>query len=164
MEIPGRRRAAAKGYLPGATLIDTAAAYCTEGVVGEAVKDMRDRVFIATKVSPQHFRSHDVISAADDSLKRLRIDCIDVYQLDWPNPAIPIEETMGAMDRLVEVGKIRFIGVSNFSVAQLREAKAASRNKIVSNQVPDSLADGAIEHEVLRYCQENGVTVSVSPV
>lgn len=90
------------------------------------------------------------------SLKRLAIDYIDLYQLHWPNSSIPIAETMSAMDRLVVEGKVRFTGVSNFSVAQ-----AATKNRIVSNQVPYSLVNRGIERDMLPLCQENGVTVIV---
>ena len=106
-----------------------------------------------------NLRHDDVIKAADSSLKRLATDHIDLYQLHWPNPSIPIAETMSAMDRLVEEGKVRFIGVSNFSVALLKEAQAATSNGIVSNQVPYSLVNRGIERDTLPYCQANGVTV-----
>ena len=148
-----------RGISLGAFLIDTAEAYDTEDAVGEAIRDIRDEVFVATKVSPPHFRHDDVLKAADNSLKRLGTTHIDLYQLHVPSSDIPIEETMGAMDRLVEAGKIRFIGVSNFSVAQLKQAQAASTNKIVSNQVRYSLVDRSIEAELLPYCQENDVTI-----
>ena len=148
-----------KGISLGAFLVDTAESYGTEDAVGEAVARMRDRVFVATKVSPEHFRYADVIKAADASLKRLATDRIDLYQLHWPNDSIPIAETMRAMDKLVEEGKVRFIGVSNFSVAQLTEAQAASANKIVANQVRYSLAARDIERDVLPFCQQSNVTV-----
>jgi diketogulonate reductase-like aldo/keto reductase len=144
----------------GLSLIDTAESYGTEEIVGDAVKHLRDRVFIATKVSPRHFRRSDVLMAADKSLERLRTDYIDLYQLHWPNCAIPIEETLGAMEDLVDAGKIRFIGVSNFSVAELRKAQAAlSRYRVVSNQVRYSLVERSVEVDVLCYCQENKITV-----
>jgi diketogulonate reductase-like aldo/keto reductase len=148
-----------KGVSCGAFLIDTAEAYGTEDVVGKAIRGMLDEVFIATKVSPRNFRHDDVIRAADKSLKRLSIDRIDLYQLHWPSPDIPIEETMSAMDELVEAGKVRFIGVSNFSMRQFIEAQDAASNKIVSNQVRYNLLDRSIERELLPYCQQNGVTV-----
>ena len=115
---------------------------------------------VPTKVSPEHFRRKDVLAAADGSLQRLRIDHIDLYQLHWPNDAIPIEETMGAMEELWQAGKVRYIGVSNFSVAQLQGAQAAlSRTRVVANQVKYSLADRHIEAELLPYCQETQVTI-----
>ena len=124
--------------------------------MGDAVAGIRDDVFVATKVSSSHFTYDDLIEAADDSLKRLRTDYIDLYQLHWPSQSVPIEETMRAMDRLVEEGKVRFIGVSNFSVTQLEEAQATTGNKIVSNQVSYSLVEREIERELLPYCQEHG--------
>ena len=149
-----------RGVALGANLIDTAEFYSTEGAVGSAIKDIRDQVLIASKVSPSNFRGADVIEAADRSLKRLGTDHIDLYQLHWPNPAIPIGETMSAMDRLVDEGKVRFVGVSNFSVAELEEAQAAAKYRIVSNQVRYNLIDRDIEHELLPFnCQENDVTI-----
>ena len=142
------------------SLVDTAESYCNEEVVGEAVKRLRNRAFIASKVSPRHFRYSDVLMAADQSLERLRTDYIDLYQLHWPNYTIPIEETMGAMEELVDRGKIRFIGVSNFSVSELRKAQAAlSKYRVVSNQVRYSLVDRSAEVDLLRYCAENQITV-----
>jgi diketogulonate reductase-like aldo/keto reductase len=101
-----------------------------------------------------------VLKAADQSLKRLGTDYIDLYQLHWPNSSIPIGETMGAMESLVDAGKVRFIGVSNFSVAEFQEAQAClTRHKIVSNQVSYSLADRSIEAELMPFCQRSRVTV-----
>ena len=149
-----------RGVELGAFLIDTAEAYRTEDAVGEAIKEIRDYVFVATKVSPSHFRRRDLLKAAEQSLKRLKIDFIDLYQLHWANPRIPIAETMGAMEELVDAGKVRYIGVSNFSVGLMEEAQAAlSRARIVSNQVEFSLTERSIEPEVLPYCQANGITV-----
>jgi diketogulonate reductase-like aldo/keto reductase len=144
----------------GSFLVDTAESYCTEEIVGEAVKQFRNRVFIGTKVSPRNFRRADVLMAADKSLKRLRTDYIDLYQLHSPNCTVPIEETMGAMEELVDRGKIRFIGVSNFSVAELRKARLAlSKYPVVSNQVRYSLVDRSVEVDLLHCCAENKITV-----
>jgi diketogulonate reductase-like aldo/keto reductase len=140
--------------------IDTAESYGTEPVVGEAVRGIRDRVFIATKVSPQNLHRTNLRQSVDASLQRLGVDMIDLVQLHEPNPSIPIDETMGAVADLMDVGKIRFAGVSNFSVIQLREAqKALGRYPIVSNQVRYNLIDRTIEKEMLHYCQANHVTV-----
>lgn len=148
-----------RGIALGATLLDTAESYRTEDRVGEAVAGIRDQVFIATKVSRSHFRLDDIITAADRSLGLLGTDHIDLYQLHQPGVDVPIEETMAAMDRLVDAGKVRFIGVSNFSLEQLNEAQAASRHKIVANQVQYSLFARSIEEELLPYCQQNAVTI-----
>ncbi len=149
-----------RGIALGACLIDTAESYGTEEIVGEAIKGVRQSVFLATKVLPRHFRHQDLLLAADRSLQRLRTDYIDLYQLHWPNYIVPIEETMAAMERLVQLGKIRFIGVSNFSLSELRKAQAAlSKNRIVSNQVRYSLVERSIERGVLPYCQQHQITV-----
>lgn len=148
------------GVDAGAFFIDTAESYGTETVVGQAVAGIREQVFIATKVSPERFRFASVLKAADDSLKQLGTDWIDLYQLHWPNDKVPIEETMAAMEQLVTAGKIRFIGVSNFSVAQLKRARdAASKHPIVSNQVCYNIVDRTITGDLLEYCQTNRITV-----
>ena len=122
-----------RGIELGATLIDTAEDYGTEELVGEAVRPLRNRVMIATKVSAPNFRYQDVLDAADRSLNMLNTDWIDLYQLQKFSPTIPLEETLGAMEYLVEAGKIRFIGVSNFTITQLKRAQAAlSKHSIVS--------------------------------
>ena len=150
-----------RGIALGASLLDTAEVYGTEHIVGEAIKDIRDRVFVATKVSPSHFKRADLLMAADKSLQRLRTGHIDLYQLHWPNYALPIEETIAAMEELVDMGKVRFIGVCNFSVADLKRAQGAlTKYRIVSNQVSYSLVNRSIEEVgLLRYCQMNRITV-----
>src|SRR5262249_46380989 len=142
------------------TFIDTAESYGTEPIVGDAIRGIRDRVFLASKVSPRHFRYAAVIKAADCSLKQLHTDHIDLYQLHWPNYTVDIAETMAAMERLVEMGKIRFIGVSNFSARELTLAQSKmSKFRIVSNQVGYGLLDRSPEFQLLQYCRENGVTL-----
>jgi diketogulonate reductase-like aldo/keto reductase len=148
-----------RGIERGAALIDTAERYGTEDIVGKAIEGVRSRVFVATKVRHENLRYDDVLRAADNSLMALGIDRIDLYQVHRPNPDVPIAETMAAMDALVDAGKVRFIGVSNFSVAQLQEAQAVCRHPIVSNQLRYSLVNRGIEDEILPYCQQHGVTV-----
>jgi diketogulonate reductase-like aldo/keto reductase len=148
------------GIGKGAFLIDTAEGYGTEETVGLAIKGIRNQVFLATKVSPQNFKRSDLLNAANKSLQRLGTDHIDLYQLHFPNHKVPIEETMGAMEELVDMGKVRFIGVSNFSVPQLKKAQASLRKyKIASNQIRYSLVDRRIEFGLLRYCEVNQITV-----
>ncbi|MEX2599065.1 MAG: aldo/keto reductase [Dehalococcoidia bacterium] len=144
----------------GANLIDTAEIYGTEAAVGSAIQGIRDQCFIATKVSPGHFHYKDVLSAADGSLRRLGVDTIDLYQLHWPNRSVPIEETMRAMDELITAGKVRFAGVSNFSVQEMKEAdRALGEGRVVSNQIKYSLFDQGFGDEVIPYCEERGITV-----
>jgi diketogulonate reductase-like aldo/keto reductase len=149
-----------EGVEAGALFIDTAESYGTETVVGEAVRGIRDRVFIATKVSPEHFHEADLHKSVDASLLRLGVAAVDLIQLHYPNPSIPIQETMGALGALVDAGKVRFCGVSNFSVDQLREAqKALGAHQLVSNQVRYNIIDRTIETGLLQYCQEHAITV-----
>ena len=144
----------------GANLIDTAEMYRTEDVVGEAVQGMRERVFIASKVSGDHLGYDQVLRAADASLRRLDIDAIDLYQVHWPSRSTPIEETMRAMGTLVDSGRVRTIGVSNFSTEELAEAQAALKHHpIVSNQVLYNLRRREIERTLMPYCRRHGVTI-----
>jgi diketogulonate reductase-like aldo/keto reductase len=149
-----------RGIEAGATFVDTAESYGTEATVAEAIKGIRNDVFLATKVSQGNLRRTDVLAAADRSLRMLNTDRIDLYQVHEPNGQIPIEETMGAMEELVDAGKIRFIGVSNFSVEETRRAKRALRKyPLVANQVRYNLVDRTIETELLPYCEANGILV-----
>lgn len=149
-----------RGLEAGALFVDTAESYGTEAVVGQAARGLRERVFIATKVSPQNFLAPDFKRAADASLRRLDVDQIDLLQLHHPNSGIPIEETMGAMAELIDVGKVRFAGVSNFSIQEMKAAQVAlGKHPIVSNQVRYNLVDRTIEKGLLGYCQSHGITV-----
>ncbi len=143
----------------GINFIDTAEIYGTEPVVGAAIKGEKD-VFIATKVWTSHFHYDDVLKACDGSLKRLGIKQIGLYQLHWPNKQIPIAETMRAMEKLVEDGKIRYIGVSNFDMKQLIEARnSLSNHDIVSDQVEYSVLVREPEVNLLPYCQKERITI-----
>jgi len=153
----------------GMTLVDTAEMYGaghSEEVVSRALEDWRKPVFVASKVSPSHFGYDDLLRSARKSLDRLRMKKMDLYQLHWPNPRTAIAETMKAMEKLVREGTARYIGVSNFSVAQMRDAQAAlSREEIVSNQVEYSLVDRTVEEEILPYCQREKLTlIAYSPL
>jgi diketogulonate reductase-like aldo/keto reductase len=140
--------------------IDTAEMYRTEDVVGMAVQGSRESTFIATKVLSRNLKYSDLMQAAERSLRLLQTDYIDLYQLHHPNASVPIAETMRAMEDLVDQGKVRFIGVSNYSVSQLAEAmKAMTRHEIVSNQVRYSLTHRNVEGDLLPFCQQNQITV-----
>ena len=144
----------------GSSFIDTAEMYRTEDVVGQVIASRREEVFLATKVSGSHLRRDQVLRAADASLRLLNTDYIDLYQIHWPNRGVPIAETMGAMESLVDSRLIRYIGVSNFRLGELQEAQnAMSHHPVVSNQVLYSLKDREIERDLLPYCQEQGITI-----
>ncbi|MBG1243141.1 aldo/keto reductase [Nostoc sp. NZL] len=152
-------------YEAGITTIDTAEVYGeghSERIVAEALSDVRDRVEYATKVFANHLKYEQVIEACDRSLTNLKTDYIDLYQIHWPSGAfnseiVPIEETMSALNLLKEQGKIRAIGVSNFSYAQL--AQAASYGRIDSLQPPYSLFWRQVEQDALPYCIENNISI-----
>ena len=149
-----------RGIELGANLIDTAEMYRTEDAVGMAVRGIRDRVFVATKVLGSNLRYDQVLRAAENSLRQLEDDVIDLYQIHWPSHSVPISETMRAMETLVDRGMVRYIGVSNFSVAEMREAQAAmSKYPIVCNQVLYNLKRRGIERDLIPYCEENRITV-----
>ncbi|MGC9136615.1 aldo/keto reductase, partial [Caldivirga sp.] len=124
--MPSRRRKAQAlrvGLENGINLIDTAEIYGSEPIVGEVIRDFkRDELFIATKVWPSHLKYDSVIKAAQGSLRRLGVKYIDLYQIHFPNRRVHIEETMRAMEYLVDKGIIRFIGLSNFNLDQIIEA------------------------------------------
>lgn len=149
--------------------IDTAEMYGrghSEEVVAKAVVTERESIFIATKVSGENLSYEHVLRSCESSLKRLQTSYIDLYQVHWPNPSIPITETMRAMDRLIAEGKVRHVGVSNFSVQQTREAQTAlSKAELVSNQVEYNLLDRSIEGELLPFAAKEHITIiAYSPV
>ena len=152
-----------KGIELGMKFIDTAEVYGhgkSEILVGKAIADRRDDVFLATKVAPEHFGYDDVIQSCDASLGRLGVNFVDLYQLHWPSPRIPIQQTMKAMEELVATGKTRYVGVSNFSVEQTMEAQESlPRSELVSNQVRYSLTSRSIESDVLPFCDREKLTV-----
>lgn len=148
----------------GMTHIDTAEMYAnghTEEVVGKAIKPFdREKLFIASKVLPRNFRYNDVIEAAKRSLKRLGIEQMDLYLLHWFNPDIPLKETMRAMDYLLDQELTRFIGVSNFSVQEMKDAQSHLKAKISINQVEYSLMEREPEKELLSFCQKNKILLT----
>ncbi|MBW4612401.1 MAG: aldo/keto reductase [Desmonostoc vinosum HA7617-LM4] len=152
-------------FSAGITTIDTAEVYGeghSERIVAEALSNVRDRVEYATKVFASHLKYEQVIAACDRSLTNLKTDYIDLYQIHWPSGAfnteiVPIAETMSALNWLKEQGKIRAIGVSNFSRAQLIEA--AKYGRIDSLQPPYSLFWRQAEQDAIPYCIENHISI-----
>lgn len=149
----------------GITTIDTAEVYGdghSERIVAEALSDVRSQVEYATKVFANHLKYDQVIAACERSLENLKTDYIDLYQIHWPSGAfnteiVPIEETMSALNSLKEQGKIRAIGVSNFSPEQL--AQATQYGRIDSLQPPYSLFWRPVEKELMPYCVEHQISI-----
>jgi len=152
----------------GINLIDTAPVYgfgVSEEIVGKALADsgLRSRAVIATKVGLEwrdgkvyrNATRRRIVQEIDDSLRRLRTDYIDIYQVHWPDPLTPVEETADAMRALHEQGKIRAIGVSNFSVEQMQRFRSVAPLHVL--QAPYNLFERSIEPEILLYCRRNNI-------
>jgi diketogulonate reductase-like aldo/keto reductase len=156
----------------GYSHIDTAELYGaghTEELVGQAINEVgRSELVITSKVWKSNLSYNDLISSCNRSLEKLKTKYIDAYLIHAPNPDIPIEETMAALDYLIEEKYIRSIGVSNFTVEQLKNAQLHSKNKIAAFQIPYNLSarnknyKGSLvnmESETIPYCQANDILV-----
>jgi len=130
-----------------------------EELVGMAIKKYdREKLFICTKVSPYNLHYDDLIKAAKSALKRFQIEYFDLFLMHYPNKYIPPEETMPALDKLVDDGLVRYFGGSNFSVEEIKEAQSYSRHKFVANQYHYNLTVRAPERNgLLEYCQKNDI-------
>ena len=159
----------------GVNWIDTAAIYGlghSEEIVGKAVKGSNAKPLIFTKCSMlwdekraiyRSLKAKSVAKELDDSLRRLGVEAIDLYQIHWPNPDEEIEEGWAELARQQQAGKVRWIGVSNFNVAQMQRAQAIA--PITSLQPPYSMLRPAVEGEVLPFCLENGIgVINYSPM
>jgi diketogulonate reductase-like aldo/keto reductase len=138
----------------------------SEELVGRVAKGRRDQLFIATKFAPENNSYQGIIKSAERSLKNLDTDYIDLYQIHWPNPSIPIYETMEAMEKLVRDGKVRHIGLSNFSAKEMIDAQYVLHTElIVSNQVEYNLFDRFIEKSILPHCEKvKSTVIAYSPL
>jgi len=145
--------------------IDTAEYYAaghTEEIIGKAIKKFnRSDLFIVSKVWLDHLREKDLLKSLENSLKRLQTDFIDLYLIHWPNPDIPLEETLNAMAKAVDDGMIRYIGVSNFDRELLEEATSKSKVPIVCDQVLYNVEEREPERNgLLGFCQKEGITLT----
>ena len=158
----------------GVNFIDTADFYNlgkSEQVIGKWLKSHRNHVVIATKFvmamddcpNSRGASRYHIFNAVEDSLRRLGTDHIDLYQVHWPDPETPIEQTLRALDDLVKQGKIRYFGSSNFSALQLSEALWTSLyfnlNSLVSEQCYYNLLKRGVEREVVPYAAANGLSI-----
>ena len=158
----------------GVNVVDTADVYSegrSEEIVGEILKGRRDKVVLATKARfPMGDGPNDaglsrgyLMRATEASLRRLNTDYIDLYQVHWPDPATPIEETLQALDTLVQCGKVRYVGCSNFPAWQLADAlwTSASHNlaRFECDQPRYNLLFRMIEDEIVPLCQAHGVGI-----
>ena len=161
-------RAIQAGLDAGINFIDTAPAYGAghaEEVVGRAIQGRRDDVVVATKVGilrtendfVRNLKPDSVRQEVDDSLRRLGVDTIDLYQIHWPDPRTPIADTMGELKKAQEAGKFRYLGVSNFNIKQMDELRQFG--ELVSLQPHYSLLKRDIEGKVVQYCMDNSIGI-----
>jgi aryl-alcohol dehydrogenase-like predicted oxidoreductase len=177
VDLDGTRAVVDAALDAGVNLLDTADVYGNQGgsetLLGEVLRGRRDDVVLASKFGmdmgsggprarPRGSRAY-IREAAEDSLRRLQTDVIDLYQYHRPDGETPIEETLGALDELVKEGKVRYIGCSNFTASELDEAAGAAREKgyanFVSLQNEYSLLEREIEADVVPECEQLGVGV-----
>ncbi|MBI3335166.1 MAG: aldo/keto reductase [Candidatus Portnoybacteria bacterium] len=149
----------------GITHIDTAEVYAdgwAEKLAAEAIKGYdRKNLFLVSKVSGDHLQYDEVMKACGESLKRLQTSYLDLYLIHWFNSRVPLQETMRALDELIEQGMVKRIGVSNFTPEHLAQAQRYTKNKIVCDQVHYNLIFREPERKgLLKYCQENDVFLS----
>ena len=138
-------KALQKGIELGMKFIDTAEVYGhgrSESLVGDAIRDYRDEVFLATKVAPENFAYDDIIRSCETSIQRLGVKFVDLYQLHWPNPRIPIQETMRAMEELVATGKTRYIGCEQLL------GRADNAGAGIPTQERAGLESGEVQHHL----------------
>ncbi len=144
----------------GVNFFDTAEGYGgghSESILGQALEGRRHEAVIATKVGRRHL-SHEVVQeACEESLRRLKTDYIDLYQIHWPSRTVPLDETIGAFERLREQGKVRAIGVSNFGVQDLSTLLAIGRCE--TNQLPYNLFWRAIEYAIKPKCLAENIGI-----
>jgi len=151
----------------GYTHFDTAEMYASghsEELVGEAVRrsgKKREDLFITSKVTPSHLRYNDVLKACENSLRRLKMDYIDLYLIHWPQAGMQLEDTFRALNKLVRDGKVRHLGVSNFNLKLLKESQALAETPLLTNQVPYSVSERSyVRNGVLEYCQQNDILLT----
>lgn len=152
------------GFDIGLCLVDVAELYgdgLTEIILGKAMKGRkREDIFVVSKVWKEHLRYDEVLRAAERILKRLDTSYIDLYLVHWPNPEVPLKETMSAMEMLKDNGLVKEIGVSNFSVPLMGEAQShLSRAKLFANEIEYNLAVRDAEKEVIPFCKKQGINV-----
>jgi len=154
----------------GINLFDTAETYgdgLSEALLGRALRDYgRDEFVIVTKVAPWNLRYKGVLHAAERSLRRLGLKTIDLYLIHYPNPLVPAKETFRALEDLVKIGKVRYIGVSNFGKELLKKAQAIlSSSEIIANEIEYNILSRRAERDVIPYCKEHGIgIIAYSPL
>jgi diketogulonate reductase-like aldo/keto reductase len=156
----------------GYSHFDTAEGYAdghSEELLGQAIREagvQREPLFITSKVSPDHLKYEDVLQCCESSLRRLGMSYLDLYLIHWPKVGMKLQETFRALNQLVQEGKVRNLGVSNFNLKLLKQAAALSETPLLTNQVSYSIPDRTyVKNGVLEYCQQNDILLTAySPV
>ena len=167
---PKALRALRWAFDMGYTHIDTAEMYSgghAEELVGQMLKGFeRSKFFITTKVMPANLNDTSLLRSLDNSLQRLEVEYVDLYLIHWWSASIPLARTFRALNQAVQEAKVRYLGVSNFNLDQLKQSQDLSHTPIITNQVPYSLFNrGYVHNGVLDYCQQNKIIVTAySPV
>lgn len=171
--IDGQSLAALRSALElGYTHFDTAEGYATghaEELLGQAIRERRatrETLFITTKVSPDHLKYEEMLRCCENSLRRLHMEYLDLYLIHWPMVGMKLEKTFEALNRLVQQGKVRHLGVSNFKLKLLKQSVALSETPLLTDQVSYSIPDRTyVRNGVLEYCQQNDILLTAySPV
>jgi diketogulonate reductase-like aldo/keto reductase len=148
------------GISLGMTLIDTAEIYGSEEFIGRVIAGQRNRVFLVSKVWPNHVAGNGIARACAASLARLGTDYLDLYLLHWPNGVTDLSGVVTAFENLRSAGKIRAWGVSNFKVSDLETLfHLPQGDRCATNQMPYNIGDRSIEHDVLPWCERHGMPV-----
>ena len=139
--------------------IDTAEAYGNQAEIGDAIKAFdRSKLFLTSKVRPNHLHYDDIYKACETTLRDLDTSYLDLYLIHWPNPSIPLKESFKALKELVDQGKVRSVGVSNFEVDLLKESLEASRAPVTVNQV--KFHPLSYDEELLEFCQSKDIVLT----
>ena len=145
----------------GINLIDTAELYRTEKIIAPVIKNYeRDELFIATKVFPTHLSPKSLERALNRSLKNLETNYVDLYQIHFPNPTIDLKKTLRTMEGMIDAGKIKYIGLSNFSLNLLKRSQdILSKHEITSIQINYNIFHRKSQNELIKYCEQNHIAV-----
>lgn len=151
----------------GYTHFDTAEFYAqghAEELLGDAIinsKIPREALFITSKIWPDHLHYDKVLKCCENSLRRLKMDSLDLYLIHWPNRLIKLEETFKALNQLVREGKVKNVGVSNFNLKDLKKSKELCETPLLTNQVPYSLPQNKyVKNGVVDFCKQNDILVT----
>jgi diketogulonate reductase-like aldo/keto reductase len=151
----------------GYTHIDTAEMYGgghAEELIAQAIRTSgvkRETLFITSKVMPAHLKYDDLLKACENSLRRIKMEYVDLYLIHWPQTGMKLEETFRGLNKLVRDGKVKHLGVSNFNLRLLQESQTLSETPLITNQVPYSISERSyVNNGVLEYCQQNDILLT----